>query len=443
MLWGDGYELRAFEDRWKGGIDNYIAWMKPKLQECHRILKSSGTFYLHCDWHASHRLRVLLDEIFGTSNFANEIIWKRTTAHADTRGFGHVHDTIYRYTKTAKCTWNQIYRPYAQGYIDRYFKFKDEYFGERGAFWTGDITGAGLRNGETGQAWKGIDPGKIGKGRHWVRQPSELDRLDGDGRIYWPAKGGVPKMKRYLKELPGLPMDSIWDDIPSLGGLSASSGERLGYPTQKPEALLSRIIRASSNKGDLVLDPMCGCGTAVAAAHRLERRWVGIDVSPSACKLMARRLKALKEERVGIDGKRRVVKIGPTDVKVIGLPQSMTDLESLPPFEFQNWVCQKLHARVSTKKVGDLGIDGTLFDGSPLQVKQSEHVGRPVVDSFETALQRVKRKGGVIVAFSFTKGAFEEAARAKNELGLEIELKTVKQIVAEEGGNGRVDGEEE
>src|SRR5438552_637361 len=220
VLWRNGYEMRAFEDRWKGGIENYISWMEPKLRECYRVLKTTGTFYLHCDWHANYRLRMMLDEIFGLSHFQNEIIWKRTTAHVDTHGFGHVHDTILRYTKSDEFTWNPDYRPYSQEYTDQYFKYKDEYFEQRGPFWTGDITGAGLRHGETGEKWHGIDPLKIGKGRHWIRTPKELEQLDADGRIFWPKKGGgIPKFKRYLKEQPGLPLDSVWDDIPSLGGL--------------------------------------------------------------------------------------------------------------------------------------------------------------------------------------------------------------------------------
>lgn len=415
VLWGDGYEMRAFEDRWKGGIENYIAWMEPKVRECHRVLKKTGSFYLHCDWHASHRLRILLDQVFGENNFQNEIIWKRTTAHVDTKGFGHVHDTIYRYTKSAKFTWNPEYRPYSKEYIDRYFKFKDEYFDERGPFWTGDITGAGLRKGETGQPWHGIDPSKIGKVRHWIRTPNELDELDRDGRIYWPEKEGLPKFKRYLREQKGLPVDSVWDDIPSLGGLIADSKERLGYPTQKPEALLRRMIEASSNPTDVVLDPMCGCGTTIAVAQRLGRRWIGVDVSPTACNLMAERMR----------------KVGASSIELIGMPKSLDEVKALQPFEFQNWVMQRLMGRVSVRKSGDMGIDGYLFDGTPIQVKQSEAIGRNVIDNFETAIKRTKKTKGLIVAISFGKGAYEEVARAKNVEGLEIELRTVEDIIKE------------
>jgi len=187
-------------------------------------------------------------------------------------------------------------------------------------------------------------------------------------------------------------------------------------PTQKPEALLERIVRASSNPTDVVLDPMCGCGTAVAVAHKLGRRWIGIDISPTACKLMADRMR----------------KLGIPKVEIVGMPKTIEEIRTLPPFEFQNWVCQKLLARVSEKKVRDMGIDGWLMDGRPLQVKQSEHVSRPVLDAFETAMKRVKKTGGMIVAFSFGKGAYEERARAANQEGLDIELKMVEEILKEE-----------
>ena len=210
----------------------------------------------------------MLDQIFSENQFQNEIIWKRTTAHADTHGFGHVHDILFRYSNGGTPTFNVELKSYPQEYLDRYFIYEDEYVQTRGKHWRADITGAGLRNGETGKEWRGFDPAKIGSGRHWMQPPSELDRLLEDGRIYLPPKGGVPKWKRYENELKGIPVDSIWDDIPSLGGLSKAAKESLGYPTQKPLGLLERVIRASSNENDIVLDAFCGCGTALVAAQQ-------------------------------------------------------------------------------------------------------------------------------------------------------------------------------
>ena len=351
VLWDDGYELRAFEDRWKGGIQNYVAWMEPRLRECHRVLKPTGSLYLHCDYHANAYLRILLDRIFGESNFQNEIIWHYGLgAFQKTRGFPSKHDTLFLYSKTSNFVFNKL-----RGEPTRQMLAKYCHVDERGRYM--------------------VSYGK----------------------------------KYYLKG--GKPIDDVWD-IPTI---SSTSAERVGYPTQKPEKLLERIIKASSNPTDIVLDPFCGCGTSIVVAQKLGRRWIGIDVSPTACKLMEKRMK----------------KIGAEDVKVIGLPKTVEELKNLTPFEFQNWVMEKLLARINPRKTGDMGIDGYYIDGTPIQVKQSEDVGRNVVDNFETAIQRSGKDKGVIVAFSFTKGAYEEVARAKNEMGLDIKLKTVEEILKE------------
>lgn len=218
-------------------------------------------------------------------------------------------------------------------------------------------------------------------------------------------------LKRYLDESPGIPALDIITDISPLNNVTA---ERLGYPTQKPIALLDRIIAASSNPGDVVLDPFCGCGTTVASAHGLGREWVGVDISVTAMNIIQQRMR----------------RAGAGNVKAIGLPVTVDDLKGLKPFEFQNWVIQRCHGTHASQKSGDMGIDGFAFmTHDPIQVKQSEHVGRPVVDNFETALQREKRNHGYIVAFSFTKNAREEVARAKWENHLEIELVTVAEML--------------
>jgi len=210
----------------------------------------------------------------------------------------------------------------------------------------------------------------------------------------------------------------IPEDVLEIQQMNPMARERLGYPTQKPEALLEAIIKVSSNPMDIVLDPFCGCGTTIAVAHKLGRRWIGIDVSPTACKLMAKRMR----------------KLGIRSVKLIGLPRTLKELKALQPFEFQNWVFEKLHGRVNPRKIGDMGIDGWVELDVPTQVKQSENVGRNVVDNFETAIRRYGKKRGAIVAFSFTRGAYEEVARVKllnGMIQLEIKLKTVEEILKE------------
>jgi DNA modification methylase len=409
VLWGNGYELRAFEDRWKGGIENYVAWMEPKLRECHRVLKNTGSMYLHCDWHAGHRLQVLMDKIFG-ERLVNEIIWKRTSAHTGEgiiKSYGTVHDVILFYTKTDNYTFNPQHMPYDKNYVEKFYRNVDK----DGRRWTSsDLMAAGIRHGESGKPWRGIDPNK--RGNHWKFTIAKLEELAKEGRIYFPKKaGGVPRYKRYLDEMKGQLLQDIWVDILPI---QAHSKERLGYPTQKPEQLLKRIVSVSSNPMDVVLDPFCGCGTTLVVAQKLGRRWIGIDVSPTACKLMGTRLRKLH-----------------TQYTVIGLPKTVEELRALQPFEFQNWVFEKLHGRVNPRKIGDFGIDGWIELDVPTQVKQSEDIGRNVVDNFETAIRRMGKKKGVIVAFSFGSGANEEAARAHNEEGLEIKLKTVEEVLKE------------
>ena len=216
-------------------------------------------------------------------------------------------------------------------------------------------------------------------------------------------------LKDAMKQ--GAYVDDVWD----IDKLNNSAKEGLGYPTQKPEALLERIILASSDTMDIVLDPFCGCGTSIAVAHKQGRQWIGVDVSPTACKLMAKRMR----------------KIGAKNIELIGLPRTVEELKKIAPFEFQNWVFEKLHGRVNPKKIGDMGIDGWVDLDVPTQVKQSEAVGRNVVDNFETSIRRVKKNKGVIVAFSFGSGAYEEVARIKNQEMVEIKLKTVEEILKE------------
>ncbi len=446
VFWGERKEKRAFEDR-HASTQAYIEYMRPRCVELARVLKPTGSFYYHCDWHASHYVKVMLDVIFGENNFQNEIIWKRHTAHADTHGFGHVHDVLFRYSNGGEPTFNAELKPYPQAYLDRYFIYEDEYAAERGKHWRADITAAGLRDGETGEIWHGFDPAKIGRGRHWFTTPAELEKLAQQGRIYFPPKGGIPKLKRYEKELKGVPVDSIWDDIPSLGGLSKSAGEALGYPTQKPLALLERIINASSNHNDIVLDAFCGCGTALVAAQNLGRQWIGIDISPTACRVMAKRLRDV----CGMKESEPRWRAHQTDAFVVrDLPWTEEKLRKLPPFEFENWAVIALGGIPNKVQVGDMGVDGRIFpvgtkpaeDGTlyaddwfPIQVKQMDKVGRPDIDAFEAVMEREGENGrrrGFFVAFGYTRDAEAEAQAFYNRTGRIVKLLTVREILDEE-----------
>jgi site-specific DNA-methyltransferase (adenine-specific) len=322
----------------------YLANMAARLLEMHAVLKSSGTLYLHCDPNASHYLKILLDGIFGAQNFRNEVIWKRTSAHSSAKRCGPVHDVLLYYTKSDHYCWNAIYQPYDSDYVNNFYTHRDA----SGRRWRrSDLTGAGVRHGETGKPWRGIDI--TAKGRHWAYPPSELDKMDAKGRIHWPKKaGGMPMLKRYLDRQPGLPLQDVWTDIRPMHNLSA---ERLGYPTQKPLSLLERIITASSNEGDIVLDPFCGCGTTVHAAQLLARQWIGIDITHYAVTLVENRLRAaFPKLTIEVDGR-------PRDLA------GARDLAERNPFQFQWWATWLLgaHANREGKRGGDRGVDGLYF----------------------------------------------------------------------------------
>jgi DNA modification methylase len=445
VFWHEKSEMRSFDDQ-HTSTQAYIDFMRPRCVEMARVLKPTGTFYYHCDWHASHYVKVMLDQIFGENNFQNEIIWKRTTAHGDTKGFGHVHDTLFRYSGGGKPTFNVECREHSKTYLDSFFIHEDEYVETRGKHRRDNITGAGLRNGETGLVWRGIDPATIGAGRHWIRSLEELERLARDGRVYFPPNGGTPSLKRYINELKGVPVDSIWDDIPSLGNLAVRGRESLGYPTQKPLALLDRIIKASSNENDIVLDAFCGCGTALVAAQSLGRQWIGIDLSPTACRVMAKRL----HDNCHLTENERLWKIGRGFI-VRDLPWTEERLRRLPPFEFENWAVIAVGGTPNRKQVGDMGIDGRIYPVSalptgraradqfafmdewyPIQVKQKEKVGRPEIDSFEAVMMRESKEKGFFVGFDFTLDAEKEIRRFQTKTGREIIARRVNELLEDE-----------
>jgi len=429
VVWGDEAEVRSFEDRWEGGIEHFISWLEPRTQLLWELLKPTGSFYIHCDWHANAHIRIMLDKIFGDKNFRNEIIWKRTHAHGSSNKFGPVHDTILFYSKSKDYIWTDSKGEHDPEYIANHFTLTNS-DGRR--FQAISLTGAGIRHGDSGQPWKGIDPTKVN--RHWAipgkviarlklggsTVQEKLDSLDKAGRIYWPSKrGGTPRLKWYVDELEGPALLDLWTDI---SPISSNAAEHLGYPTQKPPRLLERIIKASSNKGDMVLDAFCGCGTACIEAQKLGRKWIGIDISPTAVKVIENQLK-----KIGV--------FKDKDYILIGAPTTATQLRELKPFEFQNWVINEMQAHHSKRKVGDMGLDGyipkDLFrEASGIQVKQSEGIGRNVVDNFKAALDRAKYKKGYIVAFSFGKGIKEETARLKNIGEVDIELVTVEDLLS-------------
>ncbi|MGA2620164.1 MAG: DNA methyltransferase [Thermoguttaceae bacterium] len=341
----------------------YLSMMAPRLKELHRVLKPDGSIYLHCDPTASHYLKTLMDSVFGPTNFLNEVIWKRTYAHGAQVRWGPVHDTLLFYVKSAEHCWNRVLQAHGEAYLSTKYRFQDE----RGRFRLVVLTGPGTTEGESGKPWKGYDPTAIG--RHWavpkkllkeilgcdppasMSLHDKLEYLDEKGFIHWPKKAGgatgTPEVKRYLDE--GSPIQDVITDI---FPINSQAQERLGYPTQKPEGLLERIIRASSSEGDTILDPFCGCGTAVAVAQRLNRAWIGIDITYLAISLIKTRLSdaygpAVKET-----------------YQTVGEPVSVQDAAALAaedPYQFQLWALGLVDARGKLKKGADKGIDGRIF----------------------------------------------------------------------------------
>jgi adenine-specific DNA-methyltransferase len=289
---GEHYTLGEqiqYTDIWAN--DNYLQFMYERLLLLKELLAEDGSIYLHCDWHKSQHLRVVMDEVFGSEKCLNEIIWKRTSAKGDSSTFNHIHDLILLYSKGENFRFNQLLLPHDQNYIDRYYTYTEP-DGRR--FATIDATQAGLRTGPSGQPWRGFSPAS--KGNHWKFDPKELEQLDAEGRIYWPEKiGGWPRLKSYLDEAKGAAIQSIWTDIKAV---NSQAEERGDYPTQKPEALLDRIIRASSNPGDLVLDCFIGSGTTAAVAQKLGRRWIGCDINKGAIQTTAKRLQGVIREQI-------------------------------------------------------------------------------------------------------------------------------------------------
>ncbi len=427
IVFKDGVEVRHFTDRWIGGKEGYLNWIKPRVREIHRVLKETGSFYLHCDWHLNAHLRLACDDIFGERYFQNEIIWKRKDAQSFTKKYGVVTDSILFYTKSKDYTWNTQYTPLSQETADSWYshyeKIASDVINRAGAlipkgtdrrYNLADLSAPGNRAGTLAHyAWKEKYPPK---GRHWAYVKDTMEKLEKEGRIEY-SSSGKPYEKRYLDESKGVPLQSLWSDISMLRGMSKhqKSSEYQGFPTQKPVALLERIVSVSSNKGDLVLDPMCGCGTTLMASQNLGRNWIGIDISPTSCKLMVKRLQKVN------------VKIGYDDI--IGLPRRIHEIKKmvdLDPIEFQNWVCEKLGAVSTTlrgsKPRADGNIDGWILSTIPIQIKGSDAVGYSEIERFEKTLKKQKTKEGLFVAFSFSKPAYAEAQRARDKDGLNIDL---------------------
>jgi len=424
VIWGDEGEIRSFKDRWSGGIEKYIDWLKERVVQMHRILKPTGSIFLHCDWHANAYIRVhILDGIFGIKNFVNEITWKRTSTHNDSKQgakhFGRITDTIFFYAKDIKrLTYNPQFERYTSDYIAQTYHRRDP-DGRR--FKASDLSAA-KPGGDTSYLWKGKKPPA---GRYWAYSKDNMEQFEKDGRIFYTSTG-KPYLKHYLDEMPGVSVDNLWYNC-----VYRNKAERIGYPTQKPEALLDRIIKTASNEGDLVLDPFMGGGTTIAVAEQLNRKWIGIDQSVMAVKVTELRLS--KQENLFKQN------ISSTFTTVLHKYDYDT-LRYKDAFEFESWIIQQYGGEPNVRQRNDLGLDGKAKDGTPIQVKRSDNIARNVIDNFRSAVERFDQRlfksnvagakpVGTIIAFSFGKGAIEEVSRLKNHQNVIIKLVRVDEIV--------------
>lgn len=402
----------------------YLIFMVQRMLHMKNILRPTGSIYLHCDPTASHYIKVMMDGIFGHKNFQNEIIWKRTSSHNRAKRWGPVHDTILFYSAGPKFTWNRVLQGLDEDYVKDFYKFEDE----KGRYRTSDLTGPGTRTGDSGEEWRGIDP--TNSGRHWEPAPDRalpdwfvfpegyadlsvrerLEILHEQGLIYWPKKeGGIPQFKRYLTEKSGAPLQDIITDI---GPISSQSKDRMGYPTQKPVELLDRIIQASTNKGDVVFDPFCGCGTTIYSAVKNERQWIGCDIAILSIKLVREHL---TERYRLVEGH---------DYEVDGIPTSAEGAQELfnrDPSTFQNWFVDRVGGFPMQRKSADRGIDGRIYFETQgglkemmIQVKGGKHVRPTDVRDLRGVLEREPNAelAGFLSITPPTKAMRDEAAEA-------------------------------
>lgn len=413
----------------KGSLLAYLVSMTLRIVEIHRVLKPTGSFYLHCDPTVSHYLKLVLDSVFCSmgGDFLGEIVWKRSGAHNLSKSYDSVNDSILFYVRSDEYKWNQVYENYSRDYLERFKRIDPD-----GRRWQDvALTAGGSKESPSArsqQSWRGHRPPP---GRNWsaprlltdhLGLPRDMDviekleAMNAAGLIHWPSNGGLPRYKQYLDLLPGSPVTNSWTDIPPINSQAA---ERLGYPTQKPEALLERIIKASSNEGDIVLDAYCGCGTTVAVAERLKRQWIGIDITYQSISVMLKRL----SETYGSD----IL----SQITLDGVPRDLESARALANKkddrvrkEFEKWAVLTYSNNAAVpnyKKGADKGIDGVAYflSGYPdkqskmiFQVKSGKVGARDVRDLLGTITREDAAVGVLITLEPPTKDMKTEASTA-------------------------------
>ncbi len=414
-------EMVAYRDVWGKGTASYFHTMFERLSLMRDLLSEQGSVWVHVGPQVSHQIKVILDEIFGTENFLSEIVWKRTSAHGDTKSFGHVTEQIFGFSKSVKHSiFNVVRVPFSEEYVASEYRYLDDK-GRR--FRRGDLTGAGIRYGETGLPWRGLNPTEIN--RHWGNPPSELDRLDKEGLIYWPPKGKWPHLKIFLDERNGSPATNIWTDIPPVNNVAK---EATGYATQKPEALLERIITACSNPDSIVADFFIGSGTTLAVAEKLGRRWIGSDLGRYSIHTARKRL-------IGVQ----------RDLHQANQPYRSFDLYNLGRYERQWWQKEALNGADDQHRA----IVLKFFKAEPLHSAPSPllharkgaafvHVDgidsiftRPEVKEVAQAVAVAGGREAYILAWDFEMDIRQVTAAVEAETGVKLRLSRIPREIME------------
>ena len=389
-----------FNDEWGGGINSYIHWLKPRLRECHRLLSEKGCLFLHLDHKSVHYAKIELDKIFGSENFRNEIIWRRKIGSNTTGGhksWPNNCDYILYYSKSLKHKFKPVYIDDSSELPDSIKKMYRYDDGDGLGYYRLGPMAAPSDSPTLKFIFKGIKPPS--KGWRWTKQ--RMEKAFNDGLLKVNNEKGTITQKMYLKNRKGMLTESLWTDIRCLQG---GSKEYIGYPTQKPLELLDRMIEATTNKGDVVADFFCGCGTTISSAQKMGRAWLGSDISKDAIKTI----------------KRRMDRDHNLKIKVINTNQpSKAKIMEMDPFDFEHHVVS-LIGIPNQKQRGDGGVDGHTYDHIPIQVKKSYKIGRRVIDEFYKHIQ--KRGAGIIIAHSFSKDLIEEKMKLENENGWVIDL---------------------
>ncbi|MBR0969688.1 site-specific DNA-methyltransferase [Bradyrhizobium japonicum] len=414
-------EMVAYRDVWGKGTASYFHTMFERLSLMRDLLSEQGSIWVHVGPQVSHQIKIILDEVFGTENFLSEIVWKRTSAHGDTKSFGHVTEQIFGFSKSVRHSiFNVVRIPFSDEYVASEYRYVDEK-GRR--FRRGDLTGAGVRYGETGLPWRGLNPTDVN--RHWGNPPSELDRLDKEGLIYWPPKGKWPHLKIFLDERNGSPATNIWTDIPPINNVAK---EATGYATQKPEALLERIITACSNPESIVADFFIGSGTTLAVAEKLGRRWIGSDLGRYAIHTARKRL-------IGVQ----------RDLHDAAQPYRSFDLYNLGRYERQWWQKEALNGADDQHRA----IVLKFFKAEPLGSAPSPllharkgtafvHVDgidsiftRPEVKEVAQAVAAAGGREAYILAWDFEMDIRQVTAAVEAETGVKLRLSRIPREIME------------